>query len=142
VIVRGRLTDGWDTCSWLLRSRGVGRYIVSERRCDMMGSGAAGSPRSTSRGCSPRAHQVCFLFFFNDTSPTEFYTLSLHDALPISGKRLFLRVRIFQIIDEPMMVRFRTGRRGNLNRVKFGHLRRQPQVLHGVTRLVLAELMR
>src|SRR5438132_5755919 len=25
-----------------------------------------------------------FLFFFNDTQPTEIYTLSLHDALPIS----------------------------------------------------------
>src|SRR5437763_16700980 len=24
-----------------------------------------------------------FLFFFNDTPPTEIYTLSLHDALPI-----------------------------------------------------------
>src|SRR2546426_3142419 len=30
------------------------------------------SPRST-------------LFFFNDTATTEIYTLSLHDALPISG---------------------------------------------------------
>src|SRR5690348_17794376 len=28
----------------------------------------------------------CFLFFFfNDTATTEIYTLSLHDALPISG---------------------------------------------------------
>src|SRR2546430_14701811 len=26
----------------------------------------------------------CF-FFFNDTATTEIYTLSLHDALPISG---------------------------------------------------------
>ena len=26
---------------------------------------------------------LCLLFFFNDTSPTEIYTLSLHDALPI-----------------------------------------------------------
>src|SRR5687768_12705351 len=26
----------------------------------------------------------CFTFFFNDTAPTEIYTLSLHDALPIS----------------------------------------------------------
>src|SRR6266478_8775000 len=26
-----------------------------------------------------------YLFFFNDTAPTEIYTLSLHDALPISG---------------------------------------------------------
>src|SRR5436305_3100423 len=25
-----------------------------------------------------------YLFFFNDTAPTEIYTLSLHDALPIS----------------------------------------------------------
>src|SRR5438874_5987922 len=26
-----------------------------------------------------------FLFFFNDTATSEIYTLSLHDALPISG---------------------------------------------------------
>src|SRR3990170_738392 len=35
-------------------------------------------PRATPHGAShPR------LFFFNDTAPTEIYTLSLHDALPI-----------------------------------------------------------
>src|SRR3712207_8220964 len=27
---------------------------------------------------------VCAFFFFNDTATTEIYTLSLHDALPIS----------------------------------------------------------
>src|SRR2546425_6340005 len=27
---------------------------------------------------------LCVLFFFNDTATTEIYTLSLHDALPIS----------------------------------------------------------
>src|SRR5260370_42130830 len=27
------------------------------------------------------------LFFFNDTATTEIYTLSLHDALPISSSR-------------------------------------------------------
>src|SRR2546425_6564644 len=27
------------------------------------------------------------LFFFNDTATTEIYTLSLHDALPISARR-------------------------------------------------------
>src|SRR5438093_13159822 len=26
---------------------------------------------------------LVFFFFFNDTAPTEIYTLSLHDALPI-----------------------------------------------------------
>jgi len=28
---------------------------------------------------------VLFFFFFNDTATTEIYTLSLHDALPISA---------------------------------------------------------
>src|SRR2546422_3655090 len=30
---------------------------------------------------------VFSFFFFNDTATTEIYTLSLHDALPISGAR-------------------------------------------------------
>src|SRR5437588_7184300 len=29
---------------------------------------------------------LCLFFFFNDTAPTEIYTLSLHDALPISRR--------------------------------------------------------
>src|SRR2546423_9635313 len=29
---------------------------------------------------------MLFFFFFNDTATTEIYTLSLHDALPISGR--------------------------------------------------------
>src|SRR5437899_11863458 len=29
----------------------------------------------------------CVFFFFNDPATTEIYTLSLHDALPISGWR-------------------------------------------------------
>src|SRR5688572_31716251 len=33
-------------------------------------------------------HLYCILsFFFNDTATTEIYTLSLHDALPISLRR-------------------------------------------------------
>src|SRR3712207_6947601 len=28
---------------------------------------------------------MCIFFFFNDTATTEIYTLSLHDALPISA---------------------------------------------------------
>src|SRR5216684_8516415 len=30
---------------------------------------------------------LLFFFFFNDTATTEIYTLSLHDALPISVRR-------------------------------------------------------
>src|SRR5688572_33487748 len=32
-----------------------------------------------------------FFFFFNDTATTEIYTLSLHDALPISAGRAALK---------------------------------------------------
>src|SRR6266511_2878934 len=32
-----------------------------------------------------------FFFFFNDTATTEIYTLSLHDALPISIEASFTR---------------------------------------------------
>src|SRR2546428_7110392 len=36
---------------------------------------------------------LLFFFFFNDTATTEIYTLSLHDALPISRPALFPAVR-------------------------------------------------
>src|SRR2546427_2523919 len=32
---------------------------------------------------------LLFFFFFNDTATTEIYTLSLHDALPISKRMLW-----------------------------------------------------
>src|SRR5258705_375688 len=35
-------------------------------------------------GSIPRRNESSFCFFFNDTATTEIYTLSLHDALPIS----------------------------------------------------------
>src|SRR2546429_763829 len=35
---------------------------------------------------------IFFFFFFNDTATTEIYTLSLHDALPISSLGLAPRV--------------------------------------------------
>src|SRR5256885_8089214 len=33
-----------------------------------------------------------FFFFFNDTATTEIYTLSLHDALPISSVQPVIRI--------------------------------------------------
>src|SRR5256886_7263819 len=41
---------------------------------------------------------VLSFFFFNDTATTEIYTLSLHDALPISMKWLFDQARKGQTI--------------------------------------------
>src|SRR2546426_4605729 len=43
--------------------------------------------------CSSFSRRRSCFFFFNDTATTEIYTLSLHDALPISGfRRLHERV--------------------------------------------------
>src|SRR2546426_11825445 len=36
---------------------------------------------------------LSFFFFFNDTATTEIYTLSLHDALPISLPRSYSACR-------------------------------------------------
>src|SRR2546422_7946613 len=40
--------------------------------------------------------RLLFFFFFNDTATTEIYTLSLHDALPISATTpgIHLRLRV------------------------------------------------
>src|SRR5437899_10159510 len=44
-------------------------------------------------GFSPFSLVLFLFFFFNDTATTEIYTLSLHDALPISlGARTIRRV--------------------------------------------------
>src|SRR2546427_8137245 len=40
-------------------------------------------PHTDSDGTLPRSSDC--IFFFNDTATTEIYTLSLHDALPISA---------------------------------------------------------
>src|SRR5256885_8339905 len=40
---------------------------------------------------------MSFFFFFNDTATTEIYTLSLHDALPISNPE---QIRIAKQLEE------------------------------------------
>src|SRR2546430_6137039 len=39
-------------------------------------------------------NMVINFFFFNDTATTEIYTLSLHDALPISMKLALIRLAV------------------------------------------------
>src|SRR3712207_6653359 len=51
----------------------------------MPNRGPLGSEKPTPETQSPQI-SLCGLFF-NDTATTEIYTLSLHDALPISGRR-------------------------------------------------------
>src|SRR5439155_19724941 len=50
-------------------------------------------------------------FFFNDTAPTEIYTLSLHDALPISRLHIPAALGAARIETRPVMrVRSALGR--------------------------------
>src|SRR2546422_7734704 len=42
---------------------------------------------------------IFVLFFFNDTATTEIYTLSLHDALPISRRATRRRSRSRRAVD-------------------------------------------
>ena len=56
-------------------------------------------------------------FFFNDTATTEIYTLSLHDALPISHNSPLVRAITLSVLDiekkRPMLIR-KTGT-GDMN---------------------------
>src|SRR2546426_8038047 len=49
---------------------------------------------------------ISFLFFFNDTATTEIYTLSLHDALPISDCYLGLGVYDYGLARAGAFARF------------------------------------
>src|SRR3712207_9476676 len=45
---------------------------------------------------------IIFFFFFNDTATTEIYTLSLHDALPISEATFYQAIlRVFPELGGP-----------------------------------------
>src|SRR5205807_9902652 len=76
-------------------------------------SRARHSAAHTSRAPAATPSITCTLsspsfFFFNDTATTEIYTLSLHDALPISAKDLRIearsRVAINQVAPFALMV--------------------------------------
>src|SRR6266478_1323524 len=70
-----------------LPTRTPGKHIKYGQHADNQGDGTA-TGNVWQCECAPfadaRARRVYDpLFFFNDTAPTEIYTLSLHDALPI-----------------------------------------------------------
>src|SRR5256885_12995936 len=53
-----------------------------------------------------RSTMFSFFFFFNDTATTEIYTLSLHDALPISSLPIaFLAAALVSIVLERALYR-------------------------------------
>src|SRR6266571_3992789 len=59
--------------------------------CRLQSATARADRKRRRTRCSPRAVHLSprrWDFFFNDPAATEFYTLSLHDALPIYPRRL------------------------------------------------------
>src|SRR3989338_2089588 len=58
----------------------------SQRRPDYLGWDVEDRDRKSTRLNSSHSSISYAVFFFNDTAPTEIYTLSLHDALPIYPK--------------------------------------------------------
>src|SRR5258708_40319070 len=61
-------------------------------------------------------------FFFNDTAPTEIYTLSLHNALPILGARPYLPIPIANLPTQRFQQVTIARRRGLANRGLDGEL--------------------
>src|SRR5690242_21077292 len=57
---------------------------------------------------------MCFLFFLMHPAPTDIYTLSLHDALPISGIKnlstIGFGVPVFGVFADDNKPRFRDGK--------------------------------
>src|SRR5256885_14243427 len=53
---------------------------------------------------------IFFFFFFNDTATTEIYTLSLHDALPISIPRVMSRINSSATASTPWALKYRCSR--------------------------------
>src|SRR2546425_12881438 len=50
-----------------------------------------------------------FFFFFNDTATTEIYTLSLHDALPISRPQAGLSYPLIFCVPQPPVLPLRAA---------------------------------
>src|SRR3989338_6816772 len=80
----------------LFRSHGAGIasvHLLSNGCCDRLRVDLLNLLRSEEHTSELQSqfHLIFRLFFFNDTATTEIYTLSLHDALPISRSRHSIR---------------------------------------------------
>src|SRR2546425_13274870 len=78
-----------------------------------------------------------FFFFFNDTATTEIYTLSLHDALPISPYPPPARRRAQRDLPRPRRVPRRCGARAGGTRRSEEHTSELQSLAYLVCRLLL-----
>src|SRR2546429_4468030 len=87
---------------------------------------------------------VFFFFFFNDTATTEIYTLSLHDALPISRHQGLERRLLDRVLEpQPLAEAQPLGAQVQIQRLDFlaqrseEHTSELQSRLHLVCRLLL-----
>src|SRR3712207_7527724 len=59
---------------------------------------------------------MIFYFFINDTATTEIYTLSLHDALPISNVENLPKIKLSQWTKSQLPIQIKQLRRNKINR--------------------------
>src|SRR2546429_4187274 len=85
-------------------------------------------------GLSRVRSQTLFFFFFNDTATTEIYTLSLHDALPIS---VGSSGAVYPAAGFVSHLRHNPGPRGSFARRSEEHTSELQSRLHLVCRLLL-----
>src|SRR5688572_32857658 len=86
-----------------------------------------------------------FLFFFHNTATTELYTLSLHDALPISSARspaCNWRYRLLWSISSPLPVRALKLAGGNIRARSEEHTSELQSQSNLVCRLLLEKKKR
>src|SRR5258708_20762247 len=76
-----------------------------------------------------------FFFFFNDTATTEIYTLSLHDALPISDASGAVARRAYN--EQEQVAHVETARRQDIIRRSEEHTSELQSPDHLVCRLLL-----
>src|SRR2546428_8470912 len=75
------------------------------------------------------------LFFFNDTATTEIYTLSLHDALPISRMRARPTFKVVMVrLTESRFLRATSRNTSTSRRTTFDLVLRDVDVLREVAR--------
>src|SRR3954467_12920236 len=74
----------------------VASHVHPEHRPDGFVSTAPTQCQHRRGGGRSRRIKSVIFFFFNDTATTEIYTLSLHDALPISARKSSTIARAFR----------------------------------------------
>src|ERR1039458_5799093 len=82
-----------NNCPPLIYASTTRSSSLPSRSCARPGAWPGGWGKTRGLSCARHIVVGVGCFFFNDTATTEIYTLSLHDAFPISARRIDDSVR-------------------------------------------------